>query len=88
MDLKFKKNTYSSVLHSHTLLMNVCPCGKYRQQNSVLYPNNHILKSSTIKGLLVLAGSLKVGKLRFVLFFLPNSTRIPSLEAFIKIYLC
>ena len=26
----------------------LCPCGRYRQPNSVLYPNNHILKSSTI----------------------------------------
>jgi len=31
---------------SHTLLMKVCPCERYRQLNSVLYPNNHILKSS------------------------------------------
>jgi len=23
--------TYSSVLHSHTLIMKVCPCGSYRQ---------------------------------------------------------
>ena len=42
------KNTYSSVHHSHTVLMKVCPCGRYRQLNSVLYPYNHILKSSKI----------------------------------------
>jgi len=23
--------THSSVLHSHTVLMQVCPCGRYRQ---------------------------------------------------------
>ena len=28
--------------------MKLCPCGKYRQLNSVLYANNHILKSSKI----------------------------------------
>ena len=45
-----KKNTYSSVLHSHTVLIQLFPCGRYRQLNSVLYPNtcNHILKSSKI----------------------------------------
>ena len=49
LSVKIKKCTYSSVLHSHTILMNVCPCGRYRQLfNSVLYPNNHILKSSKI----------------------------------------
>ena len=26
--------------------MKLCPCERYRQLNSVLYPNNHILKSS------------------------------------------
>jgi len=40
-----KKNTYLSVLHSHTALMKECSCGRYRQLNSFLYPNNHILKS-------------------------------------------
>jgi len=39
-----QKYTYPSVLHSHTVLMKVCPCGGYRQLNLVLYPNNHILK--------------------------------------------
>ena len=43
---RFKKNTYLSVLHSHTVLMKLCPYGRYRQLNSVLYPYNHILKSS------------------------------------------
>ena len=42
------KNTYSIVLHSHTVLTKVCPCGRYRQLKSVLYPNKHILKSSKI----------------------------------------
>ena len=45
---KIYKLTYSSVLHSHTVLMKVCPCGRYRQLNSVLYPNILILKSSKI----------------------------------------
>ena len=40
--------TYSYVLHSHTVLLQLCPCGRYRQLNSYLYPNNHILKSSKI----------------------------------------
>jgi len=26
-----KTKTYSSVLHSHTVLMKLCPCGRYRQ---------------------------------------------------------
>ena len=30
-----KKNTYSSVLHSHKVLMKLCPCGKYRQLNPI-----------------------------------------------------
>ena len=44
------KNTkpYSSVLHSHTVLMQLCPSGRYRQLNSGLYPNNHIRRSSKI----------------------------------------
>ena len=42
---KLKTTTYSSVLHSHTVLWKLCPCGRYRQLNSVLYPNNHILNS-------------------------------------------
>ena len=33
--------TYSSVLHSHIVLMKLCLCERYRQLNSVLYPNNH-----------------------------------------------
>ena len=47
---KDTKNTkpYSSVLHSHTVLMQLCPYGKYRQLNSGLYPNNHIRRSSKI----------------------------------------
>jgi len=40
------KFAYSSVLHSHTVLMKLYPCGRYRQLNSVLYPNNRVLKSS------------------------------------------
>ena len=45
---KQTNNTYSSVLHNHTVLMKICPCERYRQLNTVLYPNNHILKSSKI----------------------------------------
>ena len=65
-----QKNTYSSVLHSHTVLVKLCPCGRYRQLNSILYPNNHIPKSSKIifnalVRFLVLAGNLNVGKPRF-----------------------
>ena len=48
MAQNIKKNIYSSVLHSHTVLMKLCPCGSHRQLNSVLYPNNRILKSSKI----------------------------------------
>ena len=48
LSLKMKKDTYSSVLHSHTVLMELCPCERYRQVNTVLYPNNHILNSSEI----------------------------------------
>jgi len=48
LSLKNKKDTYSSVLHSHTVLLKLCPCGRYKQLNSVLYPNNIVLKSSTI----------------------------------------
>ena len=37
------------LLHCYTVLMKLCPWGRYRQLNSVLYPNNyHILKSSKI----------------------------------------
>ena len=43
-----QKITYSSVLHSHTVLMKWCPCGRYRQLNSVLYCNNHTSTSSKI----------------------------------------
>jgi len=28
--------TYSSVLHSHTVLLKLCPCGRYRQPNCTL----------------------------------------------------
>ena len=31
-----------------TVLMKLCPCGRYTQLNWVLFPNNHILKSSII----------------------------------------
>ena len=66
-----KKNTYSSVLHIHTVLMQLYPCGRYRQLNSVLYPNNLTVKSSktifngfNLKRMLVLVGNLKAGKPR------------------------
>ena len=42
------KNTYSSVLHSHTVLMKLYHCGRYRQLNLVLYRNSHIPNSSKI----------------------------------------
>ena len=54
--------------------MQVYPYGRYRQLNSILYINNHKLKSSKIFAI----GNLKVGKPRF---FLQNSIQIPSLEA-------
>ena len=38
-----QKITYSSVLHSHTVCMKLCPI--YRQLNSVLYCNNQVLKT-------------------------------------------
>ena len=47
MDFRSKTTTtHSPVLHSHKVLNDLCPCGRYRQLNSVLYPNMHILKSS------------------------------------------
>ena len=48
LSLKIKNNTNSFVLHSQTVLVKLCPCGRYRQLNSVLYSNNHILKSIKI----------------------------------------
>jgi len=30
---EYEKNTYSSVLHSHKVLMKLCPCRIYRQLN-------------------------------------------------------
>jgi len=36
--------SYSSELHSHTVLMKLCHCGRYSQLNSILYRNNHIPK--------------------------------------------
>ena len=77
-----KKCTYSSVLHSPTVLMKLCPCGRYRQLNSVLYPNYHKLKSSKIifnglslKRFLVLFGNLKVDKPRLCCFFFKTQHR-------------
>ena len=76
MDFRSKsKFTYSSVLHNHIVLIKVCPCGRYRQLNSVLYHNNHILKSLNMS-----AGNLKLGKPKLCCFFLQNSTQIPSLK--------
>jgi len=49
MDFVQNQNfTHSSILHSHTVLMELCRCGRYRQLNRVLYPTSHILKSSEI----------------------------------------
>ena len=48
LTLKNQIVTNSSVLHSHTVLMKLCPCGRYRQLKSVLYPINHIPTSSKI----------------------------------------
>ena len=84
----------STVLHSHTVLMKVCLCGRYRQLNSVLYPNNRIPKSSkTIFHGLVLNylsafSNLKVGNPKLLCFFLQNTTQIPSLEPLLIIYVC
>ena len=62
--------------------MKVCPSGRYRQLNSVLYPNNHISKSSKIivnglrlKLFLELAGNLKVGKPSLCCFFIKTQHR-------------
>jgi len=77
LSLKIIFFTNSSVFNSHTILMKLCPCGRYRQLNSVLYPNNHIhvLKSSKIifnwlilKYVLVLVGNLKVCNPRLCCF--------------------
>ena len=35
-------------IHKYTVCRKVCSCERYRQLNSVLYPNKHILKSSNI----------------------------------------
>ena len=43
------KGTYSSALHSHTVLKKVCPCRRYRQLNWVLQPSHHIPNLSTTK---------------------------------------
>ena len=50
--------------------MKLCPCGRYRQLNSVLYPNTHILTLSktSLKRVLGLAGKLKVGKPKLCFF--------------------
>ena len=48
LSLRIKKTKYVSVLQSHTILKKLRHCGRHRQLNSVLYPNNHILKSSKI----------------------------------------
>ena len=45
---KKKLNTCSSVFHSHTVLIKLCPCGRYRQPNLVLYHNGYILNLSKI----------------------------------------
>jgi len=42
----------------------------------------------SLKRFLVLARDLKVGKPRLCCFFLQNSTQLPSLEAFIIVYVC
>ena len=72
--------------------MKLCPCGRYRQLNSFLYPNNHYteivknnIKLVSLKRFLVLAGIFKVGNF---LIFLQNSTQIPSLEALVILYAC
>ena len=60
--------------------MNVCPCGRYKQLNSVLYPNNHteIVKINSYGLVLkeVLVGNLKVGKPRLCCFFFKTQDRI------------
>jgi len=43
---KKTQKTYSPVLHSLKVLMQLCTCGIYRQLNSILQPGNHIPKSS------------------------------------------
>ena len=48
LSLKIHFFIYLSVLHSHRGLMKLCPCGIYRQLNSIPSPSNHILKSSKI----------------------------------------
>ena len=82
LSLKIKR------LHNHlyfiaTQYLKLCTCGIYRQLNSILYPTNHILKSSKIifnvlvlRDFLVLAGNLKVGKPRLHCFVLETQHRI------------
>jgi len=46
--LKIKK-MHIHLFYSHTVLVKLCPCGRYRQLIVVLYHNKHnILKSSNI----------------------------------------
>ena len=66
-------NTYSSVLHSHTAFMKLCPCGIYRQLNSVLYPNNHLLKSSKVIFNGLVLHEFSTCRHFDVLFFLQNA---------------
>ena len=49
MDLKYK-TTYSSVLYKPECTYDIMPLWRYRQLNSLLYPNKRVL-----------AGNLKVG---------------------------
>ena len=49
VDFRLKLNILQSpVPHSDIVLLTLCPCERYRQLNSVLYSNNHLLKSSKI----------------------------------------
>ena len=79
--IRYEVNQSEYDNQSYTVLMKLCPCGRYRLLNSVLYPNNHILKSSKmisnglVLNVLVLAGNLKVGKPRLLCFLFKTQHR-------------
>ena len=83
LSIKIKNLNIHLLFIATQYLSKLCPCGRYRQLNSVLYPNNHILNSSKIifslrvslKRCLVLASNLKVRKPRLCCFFFKTQHR-------------
>ena len=67
------------------MAIKVCPCGVYRQLNSILNPFNHISKSSNEFST---CSQFESRKTYAVLVFLSNSKQIHSPEAVIVIHVC